>query len=37
LKDLAKEGLGNRENKGKTKKNKKRLFAYSFNIMDLET
>ena len=37
LKDLAKESPENRENKGKTKGRKKRLFAYSFNIMDLET
>ena len=37
LKDLAKETPENRENKGKTKEHKKRLFAYSFNIMDLET
>jgi transposase len=37
LKDLAKESPENRENKGKTKEHKKRLFAYSFNIMDLET
>ena len=36
LKDLAKESPEKRDNKGKTKKNKKRLFAYSFNIMDLE-
>ncbi len=37
LKDLAKESPENRKEKGKIKKNKKRLFAYSFNIMDLET
>ena len=37
LKDLAKENPNNREEKGKTKKNKKWLFAYSFNIMDLGT
>ena len=37
LKDLAKENPENRENKGNTKGHKKRLFAYSFNIMDLET
>ena len=37
LKDLAKESPENRENKGKNKGHKKRLFAYSFNIMDLGT
>ena len=37
LKDLAKEGHGNRDNKGSTKGDKKRLFAFSFNIMELET
>ena len=39
LKDLAKENSGNNEKKkGKTSKpHKKRLFAYSFAIMDLET
>ncbi len=37
LKDLAKESPENRDNKGSTKGHKKRLFAYSFNIMDLET
>ena len=40
LKDMAKENPENREEKGKTKKakgHKKRLFAYSFSIMDLET
>ena len=33
---MAKESPENRKEKGKTRKNKKRLFAYSFNIMDLE-
>ena len=40
LKDLAKESPENREEKDRTKKakdHKKRLFAYSFAIMDLET
>ena len=40
LKDLAKESTESREEKDKTKKakgHKKRLFAYSFTIMDLET
>ena len=37
LKDLAKENPENIGNKGKTKGHKKRLFAYSFNIMDLGT
>jgi transposase len=40
LKDLAKESPEKRENKGKiekAKEHKKRLFAYSFNITDLET
>ncbi len=37
LKDLAKKSPENIRNKGKTKKNKKRLFAYSFNIMYLGT
>ena len=39
LKDLAKENPGNREEKDgkKTKAHKKRLFAYSFAIMDLKS
>ncbi|EQD79775.1 ISA1214-6 transposase, partial [mine drainage metagenome] len=40
LKDIAKENPKNREEKDETKKSKnrkKRLFAYSFAIMDLET
>ena len=40
IKDLAKESPENREEKDRTKKanyHRKRLFAYSFAIMDLET
>ena len=40
LKDMAKESPENRKENGKTKKadgHKKRIFAYSFSIMDLET
>ena len=37
MKGMAKESLGNRKENGKTKGHRKKLFIYSFNIMDLET